>query len=230
MTEALPGRGRRPAWARQGGQALVEAVVALSALALVYAAVLRVGAWQEAVLQASHASRHAAFLLARQAPEDAVAGEGLRAERSRSLPDAAQPGGRDEDAGALRRDWAVQDAGIVRAAASRRPAAAADLPAFPGTGRGSSWQPVFVRHTAILAGAGHAPDDGAVQRRVAGSATAWRNAADRSVRLGRRIRDAVADTDAPWGRPAPEFDWLSAWAGRVPERLLEPRRSGAARR
>jgi len=204
------------------GQALIEALVALSVLLLVYGAVARVGAWQESALRASQASRHAAFLATRGAPLPKDRDIDRRQERSRRLPDPAQPGARDAYAGRLRGEWSLQDQGIVRLVAAIRSPAWASV-ALPGAVPGDvpAGSPRFERQTAILADDGHSSDDHAAQRRVGRSATAWGQPARRSTDLGRSLGASMEGVDAAWERPAPDFDWLDPWAGLVPDRYLE---------
>lgn len=126
--------------ARQAGQALVEALVALSMLLLIWAAIAWLGRYQDIALQASHASRYAAFAIARgETPsqnairqdyflgpthrwadrrgalllaEDQIT---LDADRGPALHDMAQPAQAAEYAQTLREQWGVADSGIVDA-------------------------------------------------------------------------------------------------------------------
>src|SRR5690606_39035 len=120
--------------------------------------------------------------------------------------DDAQPGGGHGHAAVLRKQWDVRDAAISAAQAT-----------VPGLHLPFATQRLSLRrHTAILAGAGHAADDADVQRRVAQSALAWGNAAGTSVRAGRGGALRIAAVHRAWGRPGPRFDWLQTWAGAVP--------------
>jgi hypothetical protein len=76
--------------------------------------------------------------------------------------------------------------------------------------------PALARHTALLTGAGHAADDIDSQHRLAESPAAWSDSANRSYELGRRIESGVRALDRAWGRSEPHFDWLVPWAGYVP--------------
>src|SRR5690606_37952301 len=57
---------------RQGGQALAEGLVGLAAIAVLFWAIPVLGRYQDVVLQGTHASRYAAFLLTQDAFGDAV--------------------------------------------------------------------------------------------------------------------------------------------------------------
>jgi len=223
----MPARGSRARPAAQRGQALAEALAALSAMLLVYAALARVGAWQESASRASQASRHAAFLATRGAPMPADPASRTQMDRSRRLSESAQAGAQDSWAARLGQEWALQDGGIVRMAVTvQAPAWASPvLPAVAGAGQPAP-APEFERQTAILADDGHGSGDRAVQQRVGRSATAWGQAAGRSLDIGRAIGAGLEGVDAPWGRPAPDFDWLEPWAGRVPDRYLRAAGSG----
>jgi len=217
----------------QQGQALIEGVAALLIMLALWSAIPWLARLQDIALQASHASRYAAFSFTRSA--DALAGGFLRQHyfkgashrwsdqrgglllgdptdnvsltimRDSTLPAYAQPGGAGADAQQLRRGWEVEDAGV----ASMHVAA---TPRFPDR------TPLVViqRHTAILAGAGHAAGDTDTQRRVAGSDLGWGNAAQVSVAAGRHIERRMRPVDEAWGRPDPDFDWLEPWSGNVP--------------
>lgn len=239
------------AGARQSGQALAEALVMFSAMLLLWAAVAWLGRFQDMALQASHASRFAAFSAARGAPSsvDAVQwsyfdgpGHGwtdrrgkllLAPERSEIQLQVAQ--GPVLDAGAqvaqhapnaqpLREQWKVADSGIVDARVSVR-FFATSAQSRHGLGRFMTGlrdfdvpYPTLARHTAILADAGHAPDDAAAQDRVAGASLAWADIAQQSYGLASQISTAMSFVDKGWQRPAPGPEWLNAWAGDIPKR------------
>jgi len=236
---------------RQAGQALVEALVAFTVLLTVWVAIAWLGRYQDIALQASHASRHAAFVHARGEPFQPEAVQKnfftgsshrwtdrrghslfssngneatLSISRGPSLVAKAQAGLDTAHASTLREQWQVADAGIVDARVR------VQLPARPGAGRAkpSSFMaelrefdqayPLLTRHTAILAHAGHASSDQAVQQRLAGSHLAWSGAAQRSYSLGGQVGSVMKLVDAGWRRPDPTTDWLGAWAGKVPQR------------
>lgn len=125
----------------QRGQALTEALLALSVLLLFWAAVAWLGRYQDMALQASHASRYVAFAQARgeASVSDAVRedyffgpahrwsdrrGELLLADKNQvsvalsrgpELAAQAQPGQAVNYAQNLREQWGVADTGIVDA-------------------------------------------------------------------------------------------------------------------
>jgi len=237
----------------QAGQALAEALVAFSALLLVWAAIAWLCRFQAIALQATHASRYIAFAEARGAPvsaemvqrhffgtslhrwadrkgkllfSDPGAHVRLGVERGPQLEAHAQPGQDAAYAATLRSQWQLADAGIVDARV------AIELPGMLGAAQGGKAgfmsalrdfdqaYPKLVRHTSIATAAGHASDDDSVQQRVAGSALAWNEPAQRAYGLGRRISSLMNPVDAGWSRPRPTFDWLGDWAGQVPGRHL----------
>lgn len=127
---------------RQTGQALVEALLAFTVLLAVWAAIAWLGRFQDIALQASHASRHAAFSYARGEPVQIEAirsnyftapshrwadrrgsllfsrsgtEASLEIDRSTGLFAGAQPGLDRAYAPVLREQWALADTGIVKA-------------------------------------------------------------------------------------------------------------------
>jgi hypothetical protein len=142
-----------------------------------------------------------------------------------------QIGGHHAGARQLRQEWSL-DGGMVTARVRTSPVAGTGASsggsAKPGTDSsghaGTRWMgditPPIHRRIAILAGAGHAGGDAAAQSRMASSPLAWSDDATRSVRAGRAAAAVLQPLDAGWQRPAPDFDWLSAWAGLVPAAAL----------
>ncbi len=147
----------RPRCNAQAGQALAEALVALSALLLVWAAIAWLGRFQDIALQATHASRYIAFAEARGAPvsaetvqrhffgtpvhrwadrkgkllfSDQGAHVQLEVEHGPQLDGQAQPGQDAAHAATLRSQWRVADAGIVDARVAIQP------PGMPGAAAG----------------------------------------------------------------------------------------------
>jgi hypothetical protein len=150
-----------------------------------------------------------------------------------------QLGGQHSAARALRQEWAL-DGGLLTARVRVSPAAGTGAsppgPArlgvgagLPGgdsaSGAGTLWTglvaPPVHRRLAILPGAGHAGSDAAAQSRMASSGLAWSTNARQSVSAGRAAAAVLQPLDAGWNRPAPDFDWLSAWSGLVPSSALE---------
>jgi hypothetical protein len=240
---------------RQRGQGLLEGLVVLLVLLSAWVAIAWIARWQDMALQATHASRFAAFSSTRHPDSmpiepirkhffsgsahqwtDRAGRELLSPERGevslivnryRELSSSAQPGGSERDAVQLRKEWAIEDAGIVSAVVRVAPQTL--LGTAPGKtdslkiglDQFDEHYPVLSRHTAILSGAGHASDDLDTQSRIASSVFAWSDSASRSYTLGRRVSSVMSKVDNGWGRPSPQFDWLSPWNGAVPDRHLD---------
>ena len=128
----------------QRGQALLESLIAVLALAVLWVAIHWLAHYQDMALSASHASRHAAFLATRADPEPVVdagalgqkffsgsahrwvdrRGTPLLQPESNVLPSwrrhapltaLSQPAAASAYAATLRRDWSVHDRGILQA-------------------------------------------------------------------------------------------------------------------
>jgi len=220
--------------ARQQGQALAEGLLVLLVAGLLWFAIVQIAQLQDMAMQAQTASRVAAFAAAHDTLQtdlravrqthfaggahrwrDAVgkpmlpdpdAQLDLRLRRLAPLPDQAQAGASHADAVQIRREWRLQDAGLVRADVG--------VPVrVPFQDEASM---TIRRHTAILRDAGHSTDDASAQRRVGESARAWGDAVHPSQVAGRRTQSLAQALDAAWGRPAPSYDWLMPWTGAVP--------------
>jgi hypothetical protein len=192
----------------QRGQATAEALVVLGLIALLGTAVAAVGSLQWQGLEASHGTRLQAF---RYALGDRKAGTAVSSKRpSPRAAGLSGPGG--PRFAALRRELGVEDGGMVEMHAAH---------AVP-LHRHHGGQVVVRRHSAILAGAGHAAGDEQTQRRIMSSDAAWGRAARHSLAVAQRTRSRLKDIDRGWARPAPDLDWLSHWADLVPA----DRRSG----
>ena len=135
----------------QRGQALIEGLIALLVLLSCWVAVAWLARFQDMALQASHASRFAAFSLTRHSdayPIDAIRRHyfsgsahqwtdrhgrqllsanrpevALQITRDSSLPSGAQPGGDADYALRLRQGWEIEDRGIVRSLVTVAPKA-----------------------------------------------------------------------------------------------------------
>ncbi|MGB3288675.1 MAG: hypothetical protein WBA83_05325 [Burkholderiaceae bacterium] len=238
----------------QNGQAMAEGLAVLGLLLAVYLAIAWLGRYQDMALSAQHASRHAAFQQTRAdagvTPLDInrhffsgpahqwmdrrgrpvlgdKAGVGLSFSRL-ALDRQAEPGGRGGSAVALRRDWGMRDPGVL--CAEVRVGGAAPL-LDEGAGgyfelRFGEAYPAMHRHTAILTGAGHASGDTQTQQVLAQSELAWGNSAKASHAAGSRIAAIMRQVDAGWARTEPEFDWLTPWAGRIPDHHLVAKHGG----
>jgi len=222
--------------ATQQGQALAEGMLVLLLAGLLWVAIVQIGQLQDMAVQAQNASRVAAFAAAhdtlatdigmlrhahfsgsahrwrdhagRRLLPDPAAQVSLQLMQVAALPAQAQPGQTDADAMRLRREWRLDDAGLVRAAV----AIPVQIPLYAAGRTGMTMR----RHTVILRDAGHSPDADSAQRRVGASASAWADAAHRSQAAAQRVQNKLAALDAPWHRPTPSYDWLMPWAGAYP--------------
>ena len=236
----------------QSGQALVESLVAMLALAVLWVALHWLAHYQDMALSAIHASRHLAFVAARAVPEEAGHAVAQRffnglahrwtdrrgrvlledtavhvsQSRPRPLSAQAQPGKNLPHSAILRRDWGLEDAGILRA----RVALDFSRMMAPSRKHGKGLlglhvfdlpYPPVARSTSILTGAGHAASDAGVQDRVAASRLAWSDAQVASRTAGEEIALRAHGVDAGWDRADARFDWLRPWSGRVPGHILE---------
>ncbi|RTZ41130.1 hypothetical protein EKL30_15740 [Candidimonas sp. SYP-B2681] len=232
----------------QDGQALVEGMVVMMVLLSLWTGTAWLGRLQDMGLQATHASAYSAFSSSRNptakidhdVKRSYFSGPAhnwadrrgrrilsneldeivLQSMRHAALDNKAQPGGPGDDAQSLRRDWRLDDTGILVSqvnvsALATRPT----LPkaAFTGMADFDMPYPQLRRHTAILTGAGHASNDLAVQQTVSRSALGWGSSATTSYGHGRSIASVMVSVDAAWNRTEPVFDWLAPWAGYVPE-------------
>lgn len=206
----------------QRGQALVEMTAVLVLLLGLGAAVAVIGEWQWRALGAAHASRTHAFLYARgsrtMAPrmDGAPGSHAVYLGREKRAANFEGPGG--TAAAPLRRDWGLEDRGMVTASA--RFAASRRAPGLDTR--------ILHRHTSLLADAGHAVDDAQAQTLIGRSDTAWGRAAKPSIRTGRQVAAALQGIDAGWRRDLPKFDWLAPWADLAPGGRV--RRAGTGRR
>jgi hypothetical protein len=196
----------------QHGQALVESLVALALIAGLATAVISLGRLQWHGLEASNTARMQAFRYV-VGDREAVAAS-LNVVRSPHAAAFTAPGG--PQAAGLRRELGVEDRGMVTA----RARVAVPLHRQYGD------RMILSRHTAILADAGHASDDGQAQRRIAASHVAWGQAARASVAAARQTRARLRDMDAGWARAVPDIDWLTPWDDLVPVDRLDRVGSG----
>lgn len=245
----------------QRGQALVESLVAMLALAVLWVAIHWLAHYQDMALSATHASRHAAFLASRADPGhidhaealdqrffsgsahrwtdrrgmrllDPQSGVHSSWHRHNPLPAWAQPGVATPYADTLRRDWSVDDRGVLRARVALDFSPLDRASGLPdGPLRLSQFdQPYapFARSISILTGAGHAVSDSDAQARVAASQLAWGGPAAASRAAGAAVAALAHGTDAGWGRSGPQFDWLQPWQGRVPPHAIDASGGGNA--
>lgn len=228
------------------GQALVESLVVMLALGGLFMVIPWLGRLQDIALQSTHASRFAAFSLTRdpdlrplsqivrhffsnpshqwtRSDGGRLISDGSQVRLSISAPSdpdaAAQPGGVDQEASALRRGLRIDEWGILTAQTSVSISNPMPLPGNVGPARLDAYPPLS-HGVAILVDAAHASDDALAQRRVARSGPGWADMAQTSYSLGRRVAGASGPVDKGWGRDVPLFDWLEPWAGRVPAHHL----------
>ncbi len=235
----------------QGGQALVEGMVALIVLLSLWTGIAWLGRLQDIGLQATHASAYSAFSSSRDpaakidkdVKQSYFAGPAhqwadrrgkrifspdldeivLQSMRHAAIDDKAQPGGPGNNALSLRRDWGLDDTGILVSQIKVAPLASrptSSKASFISLADFDMPYPELRRHTAILTGAGHASTDLTVQQTISRSELGWGNSATLSYGHGKSIATAMIAVDAVWNRSEPVFDWLEPWAGRVPESRL----------
>lgn len=236
----------------QSGQALVELLVVASALAVLWVVMPWLAHLQDMALSATHASRHVAFLASRgestqpglstvesffsggahrwvdrRGESVLEAGRDVRLELQNGPPLSAlgQPGGTHANATILRREWSLEDEGLISARVSLTFWGGPRWPPHGPRGKlgldvYDAPYPSLTRATAILRGGGHAVSDSDTQERVGQSAQAWAGARAVSVSHGRTVQMRTAGVDAGWARAAPDFDWLSRWSGHVPAPLI----------
>jgi hypothetical protein len=83
----------------------------------------------------------------------------------------------------------------------------------------TAWESMSLRlnrHTAILTDAGHAISDRGVTERLQRAPQTWAASAAQSTRVGKEVTQQLSGIDRPWGRPLPQFDWLTPWETLVP--------------
>ena len=229
----------------QHGQALAEALIVLAVLGSLWAGIAWLGRLQDVGLQLAHASRHAAFAHAHQGlvptALPAIAGIYLDAPGHRwntrqghaFLADAGtvevtsagpqgglQPGVPVAGAAGLRGELLLGDSTVWRLVA--RAQTTGDQIPQGGLADFDRLPLRLVRQTAILRGTGAAAGDADVQTILAGSARAWGDAAASSHAAGDTILDRAGGVDAAWGRPLPDWNWISPWTGSVPRPHLQP--------
>lgn len=243
--------------AAQAGQALLESLLAMAALAVLWAGLHWLAHYQDAALSATHASRYAAFVATRSQAESshqalvqpfftgpahrwtdlqgrpvlqAKSSVRLSQQRLHTLSEQAQPGLALGQAATLRRDWSLQDSGILQARVALFPeqqpiAAAANTRSPLKLNLLESAYPPLARSISILTDAGHAGSDSAVQSRLAASGLAWSRSHAVSTRAGGEVALRAAGVDEGWGRSEPDFDWLQPWRGELPRQFLSEYRS-----
>lgn len=234
------------------GQALIEALVVVSGLAVLWIALHWLFTYADAALSATHASGYAAFAAARGemsgthmglvAPFMAGSAHRWKDRRGQSILDLeqdvdiawfrepglieeAQPGGRHATSSVLRREWSVEDEGVLHARVSlgfrgNRQSAISRQAGLLNLAEFDSPYPDLSRNTAILTNAAHAESDAGAQLRIADSMLAWSAAYQAAAITARQVTHRSFGVERAWNRVAPELDWLSSWRGRVPQEFL----------
>jgi hypothetical protein len=80
------------------------------------------------------------------------------------------------------------------------------------------------RFSYLYTGAGRANSYQDVHTNIGGSKRVWRSASLLSERVARQAALRSRPNDSVWRRPAPQFDWLSAWADLVPRSSTRTRK------
>jgi len=209
---------------RASGQASAEALLAAVVLLALWLSIAWIGRLQHRSLAADQASRQAAFSAAQGQPQQPfLTGRTLQYTRLASPPDFIAVGGTGTNPAALRRDWHVQDEGLLKASANIVPAAAKNVTPIPTDGyKRPQSDPIIWRHTLVLIGDGHAADDLSAQTLVERSYVGWQSAYKKSKAAALNVNTRVAPLDQPWQRPPLQTDWLAAWSDLIPEDRLQP--------
>lgn len=146
--------------------------------------------------------------------------------RAQQLSAEGQPGSISSYASRLRREWSLEDVGILQArvhlsgighSTGDRPLTEGPI----GLHFFDSAYPELMRSTSILTHPGHVSTDQAVQQQVAASQLAWASSYGASRAAAQEIMARAEGVDGGWSRAAPRVDWLAPWAGQVPGHLVK---------
>lgn len=147
--------------------------------------------------------------------------------RGESLTAYAQPGQFLSDSSLIRRDFQIDDEGLVTANVALNfhdslvpESSHSAHTSLLGLRAFDAAYPSLRRHISILVDAGHARTDADAQARVDYAPLAWARAYESSRAAGRMVHARAQGIDDAWGRTDPSFDWLGAWQGDVPSHLL----------
>lgn len=223
----------RQDFARQQGQALVEALLMLPLMALLIWAITWLGDLQWSAQRVAQLSRKAAMSSALGQPVNQVRAAGPVDLRGSST---ALSGVAPRSVATLQDEWfgtglqmlsvqaqmSVQTPGQMRAQSLAQPRVEPQTQTI-GLSRGLLPAPLIRRYTRVVIGAGHAQGDADMQRRIANAPTAWRQAQRASAAEARRVGAAARRMDGPWGRPELSLDWVAAWNDVVPADRLGKR-------
>jgi hypothetical protein len=144
----------------------------------------------------------------------------------RSAHAGIQVGQHDLQATTLRQEVLQRDRGMDVATVAVMPRLGRTKAPMPEPGRSpglnlglTPWESMSLRlnrHTAILTDAGHATSDRGVTERLQRAPQTWAASAAQSTRVGKEVTQQLSRIDRPWGRPLPQFDWLTPWETLVP--------------
>ena len=209
------------------GQACIEVLLGAVVLITLWLAITWVGRLQYRGLAADQASRQAAFSAAQgqSAHQSTLAGHTLTYARLASQPDFLAIGGEEPHAAALRRDWHIEDKGLLRASANIVLGADKIMMPLPLDGDGHKQsEPTIWRHTLVVIGDGHAADDSHTQTLLEGSYVGWQVAYDKSIMAANQVNVRLLPLDQPWNRPSLQKNWLAAWSDLIPAHRLQSRK------
>lgn len=235
--------------ANRKGQALVESLLVFIVLISFFIAIPWLGRLIDIGIQQENANRYTAFQWTRrmQQPdilqikqqfflsdannwrdrfsqkivsEDSIQ---IHADRHYQLSDDMQPGQQTPFATQLRKEWGVQDQGVVNIASMVTPHYVQHNGGENILGVDASFLErlslTLHRHIAILIDAAHSVSDKDSHYRTGQSATAWKETAEQSYALGKHIQKYAAGAEG-FDRAQPVFDWLVPWSDKLPQHHL----------
>ncbi len=186
----------------QGGQGLVEAMLALAVLGGMLFYVHSTGDLQHVASKLLSQSTYQAFLAAKGVVTD-------------SPSTAILPGTRLGVAffGSPVEQELLRVPGLIAMAAESSKYSRLRSPRQQAS-------PGLHRRTYLHTGTGHASSDALTQDRVAQSGLVWQRASLKSRALAGFMAPGVARNDQPWHRPSIDTDWLGKWSGFVPRQAI----------
>jgi hypothetical protein len=209
---------------QERGQACVEVLLGAIVLLTLWLAIAWIGRLQHRGLSADQASRQAAFSAAQGQPErhSALAERTLQYARLASQPGFLAIGGGGANATTLRRDWHIDDEGLLRVSASIVIDTHKSCMPRPTDGNGRmQFDPAIWRHTLLVTGDGHAAGDLPTQTLLERSYVGWQQAYNKSRAAANHVKSRLTPLDEPWNRPSLQTNWLAAWSDLIPENHLQ---------